>query len=290
MIKIAIASGKGGTGKTFLSTNLFVVMRQSGFHVAMVDCDAEVPNAFVFVGGKPVEVWKTKVLCPEIDVARCALCGICADHCTFNAITCIPGAGYIRVQPDLCHGCGACLFACPRHAVTKAWKVVGKVTAYGDGNCPQFFEARMKEGERSPVPVIRDAIRRGERSGADYLLLDAPPGCSCPFVNTVADAGFVLLVSEPTPFGLSDLKHTVEVLRRLHKPFGVVVNRADIGDGTMKEWLRSEEIALLAEIPYSGRIASIYAKGGLAVEEDPEMEKLFANLMKRIVWHEDSGH
>lgn len=289
MIKIAIASGKGGTGKTFLATNLFTIMKHSGFSVVMTDCDADVPNALIFVKGEKMGEWETKVLCPQINPSECTFCALCAENCGFNAISCVPAAKYIKVSSELCHGCGACLIECPYHAVEEAWKVIGTVTAYGNENHPQLFEARIREGERSPVPVIREAIRKSAESGAEYLILDAPPGCSCPFVNTVMDADMVILVTEPTPFGLSDLKHTVEVLRRLDKSFGVVINRADIGDGQMKKWLESERIELLAEIPYSERIATLYAKGKLAIELEPEIKELFTNLMKRIIKHEDSN-
>lgn len=287
-MKIAVASGKGGTGKTFLSTNLFAVMKQSGCRVVLTDCDADVPNASIFLKGETLQTWTTKTLCPKIDLSACTFCALCADNCSYNAINCVPSAKYIKVEPEFCHGCGACLVECPHHAVTEAWKTIGTVTAYGTDNCPQLFEARIREGERSSVPVLREAIRRSEETDAEYLILDAPPGCSCPFVNTIMDADMVILVTEPTPFGLSDLKHTVEVLRRLNKPFRVVINRADLGDGQMKEWLANGQIELLAEIPYSENIATLYAKGELTVEREPEIKQLFTNLMKRITKHEDS--
>ena len=283
MKKIAVASGKGGTGKTFLSTNLHALMEQSGRHTVLVDCDAEVPNASVFVKGEVLGVRETKMLCPVIDASKCTMCGKCAEYCAFNAICCIPAAKYIKITEDLCHGCGACLYECQYHAVEKAWKTIGKVKAYGVNGCIKLVEARIKEGEHSPVAIIRDAIQYGAESGAELLLLDAPPGCSCPFVNTVMDADYVLLVTEPTPFGLSDLKHTVDVLRKLDKPFGVVINRADLGDGTMKEYLASENIPLLAEIPYSERIAELYSGGKITALEDAEMREIFENLIQRIL-------
>lgn len=287
-MKIAIASGKGGTGKTFLSTNLFATMKHSGLDAVLVDCDAEVPNASVFIRGELIEAWPTRLLCPRIDASKCAFCTACSESCSFHAITCIPAAKYIKVLPDLCHGCGACLLECPHGAVQKDWKTVGKVSAYGENNRPALFEARLDEGQHSPVPVIREAIKRAETTGADYLILDAPPGCSCPFVSTVTDADLVLLITEPTPFGLSDLKHTVEVLRRIDKPFGVIINRAGLGDESMKQWLQAEGISLLAEIPYSEQIASHYAGGELAVQTDTEMQELFNHITQSIIAHENS--
>ena len=287
MLKIAIASGKGGTGKTFVSTNLYEVMKQSGFHVTLIDCDAEVPNSSVFVQGKLLSVHPTQVACPQIDADKCTLCGRCAESCHFNAITCIPAARYIKIVPDLCHGCNACLYLCPSGAVGPAQKTIGQVSAYGN-DTPCLIEARIQEGEHSPVPVIRDAIRLGETTSSDFLILDAPPGCSCPFVNTVMDADRVLLVTEPTPFGLSDLQHTVKVLRELGKQFQVIINRADLGDDSMRRYLEREQIELLAEIPYSADIASIYSQGKLAARENSEMHQLFTNLLKQITNHENS--
>ena len=280
MKQFAIASGKGGTGKTFLSTHLFAVMEELGFSVTLVDCDAEVPNASLFVREEQQKVWSTQVLCPEIDASKCVFCGRCAQACHFNAITCIPGAHYIKVMPDLCHGCSACLYECPQKAILPTRKEVGKVTAYG--TLPRLVEARLKEGEHSPVPVIRDAIAHATAGGADYLILDAPPGCSCPFVNTVMEADEVILVTEPTPFGLNDLKNTVQVLRRLNKPFGVVINRSDLGDEAMKKYLHAEQIPLLAEIPFSKELAFSYSKGELAFGADETLKPLFMNLVKQL--------
>ena len=283
MRKIAVASGKGGTGKTFLTTGLFALMEHSGRSAVLVDCDAEVPNASVFVHGEEIGVRETRVLCPVVNPSKCVFCGKCAAVCRFNAVSCIPAAKYIKISEDLCHGCGACLYECGSNAIEKAYKTVGKATAYGKNGRIRIVEARIKTGEHSPVPVIREAIGYAEESGAEVLLLDAPPGCSCPFVNTVTEADEVILVSEPTPFGLSDLKHTVEVLRKLGKPFCAVINRADLGDGKMKAWLAAENIPLVAEIPYSQHIAELYSGGKIAAVEDPALKEIFENLLKRIL-------
>ena len=290
MIKVAIASGKGGTGKTFLSTNLFAVMREAGLQVGVVDCDAEVPNSSLFLNGAKQGEWPVEVFCPSIDKDKCTFCGRCADVCQFHAITCIPVAKYVKVMTDLCHACTACAHFCPYGAIISGRKEVGRVTAYGNDGELHLIEAKIKEGEHSPVPIIDEAIRRAEGVGWNYILLDAPPGCACPFVSTVKDADIVLLVTEPTPFGLSDLKHTIKVLRRLRKPFYVVINRADMGDHKMQEYLQSEQIEVLAEIPYSEQIASLYSKGALAVANEPGMCELFTRLMHKILQYESSCH
>lgn len=283
-MKIAVASGKGGTGKTFFATNLFRVMQQEGLAPVLVDCDAEVPNSGVFLRGSRTASWETRLLCPEIDTTLCTLCGVCADHCHFHAVTCIPAARYVKVLPDLCHGCGACLHDCPSGAVRSAYKTIGEVTAFSTtGGQPDLFEARLREGEHSPVAVIRQAVAHAQETGAETLILDAPPGCSCPFVNTIMDADRVILVTEPTSFGLSDLRHTVQVLRRLHKTFAVVINRADLGGDRLKAWLSEEQIPLLAEIPFSRDIAGLYAEGTLAVDALPSLRQMFHGLVPQIL-------
>lgn len=287
MLKIAIASGKGGTGKTFVSTNLFSTLEQAGYTATLVDCDAEVPNASLFIQDNLQQETTTSIFCPQADTTLCTYCGTCAEVCHFHAITCIPSVRYLKIMPDLCHGCTACLHLCPAQAIRSGWKAIGKISFYGKERT-RLIEARLNEGEHSSVRILQDAISSGEQTASDFLILDAPPGCSCPFVHTAAGADLVLLVTEPTPFGLSDLKHTITVLREMNKPFGVIINRSDIGDGQLQEFLRTEQIPLWTEIPYSETIASLYAQGKLAVREDLTARNIFLNLLKHIVAYEIS--
>ena len=289
-MRIVVASGKGGTGKTFLSTNLFRTMELSGLKPVLVDCDAEVPNASIFIGGQALNSWETTMFCPEIDANRCTFCNRCQEFCTFHAITCVPAMKYIKLSADLCHGCEACVHACEQKAILPGQKMIGKVSAIGESHRTRVFEARIKEGEHSGVPVIRDAIRKAMEAKTDHLILDAPPGCSCPFVNTVLDADLVILITEPTPFGLSDLRQTIEVLRDLKQEFCVVINRSDLGDGLMDSYLKEEGIQVLARIPFSRSLANCYAQGKLVVEEDAELAELFNRLMQRVLNYEDSNH
>ena len=289
-MKIGIASGKGGTGKTFLSTNLFKTMEIAGLSSVLVDCDAEVPNDSIFIHGVPLQSWETQQFCPEIDTDKCTYCNACQEYCTFHAITCVPAMQYIHLSADICHGCEACVHACSSGAIRSGYKAVGTVTAYGENEHPKLFEARLHEGQRSSVPVIREAIKRAVQTNARYIILDAPPGCSCPFVNTVFDADLILLVTEPTPFGLNDLKQTIEVLRDLNKNFCVLINRSDLGDGQLKAYLNNERIPIIGEIPFSRSLAKNYAEGKLAVEEDKELKELFNQLMQRILNYENSHH
>ena len=284
-IKVAIASGKGGTGKTFISTNLFATLEQSGFVPVIVDCDAEVPNDHLFFKGTGQCIHTTKNLCPDLDSTACTFCRSCVEFCSYNAIVCIPSVHYIKLMDDLCHGCGACLHACKEGAIQEHFKVTGEVTAYSrhDDSHPFLYEAKLKEGEHSPVPVIKDAIKIAGTNPYDFMILDAPPGCSCPFVTTVSEADYVLLVTEPTPFGLSDLKHTVTVLRTVGKPFSVVINRSDLGNGEMKNWLTKEGIDVLLEFQYSEEIASIYASGDLVVNKSDNLIEQFKLLKDKLL-------
>ena len=285
---ICVASGKGGTGKTFVSTNLFTMMKRREFSVILTDCDAEVPNSGIFINKTKISEEKVKVFCPEISFDKCTYCGECADKCSFNAITCVPDMDFINVLPDICHGCRLCEYVCKEGAITPMWKNIGKVTAFGDDNV-EMVEARVNVKQLSPVPVIRKAIATAKNAMSDYVILDAPPGCSCPFVNTALPSDFVLLVTEPTPFGLSDLKHTIEVIESFDKHCGVIINRSDLGDGQMKEYLSSKNIEIMAEIPYSNKVAECYASGKIAAEEYPEFEDLFISLIEKIKHYEDSN-
>lgn len=299
MIRIAIASGKGGTGKTMLATNLFAEMKASGLRVAIADCDAEVPNTSLFLSSKQEPLHPsepTSVLCPTIVPEKCTYCGKCAEICAFHAITCISNLKYIRLLRDICHACGACLKFCPTDAIQPTRKVTGNITSYihPHDDAPSIFEGRVLEGEHSPVSVIRQviqkAIQEGEENGLDYLLMDAPPGCSCPFVNTVIHADKVILITEPTPFGFSDLKQSINVLQRLEKPFSVVINRADLGNHEVQRWLLKNGISILAEIPFRKDYASYYAQGSLISEVDPSFRQTMRQIIHQITDHENSSH
>ena len=289
-MRIVIASGKGGTGKTFFSTNLFRTMELSDLSPVLVDCDAEVPNASIFIEGSPLQSWETLMFCPEIVTDKCTYCNKCQEYCTFHAITCVPAMKYIHLSADLCHGCEACVHACREGAILQGQKSVGTVTAFGNKVHIRLIEARIHEGQRSGVPVIRDAIEKAAQTPANHLILDAPPGCSCPFVNTVLNADLVILVTEPTPFGLSDLKQTIAVLRDLRQDFCVIINRSDLGNEQMETYLEEEHIQLLGKIPFSRNLANFYAQGKLAIEEDAQLADLFNQFTQRILRHENSHH
>ncbi|MDX9881634.1 MAG: ATP-binding protein [Prolixibacteraceae bacterium] len=279
-MKIAIASGKGGTGKTFVSTNLFYAAQKTGEPVTLIDCDAEEPNVTEFISGDVYASQKVFQHIPVIDTEKCTFCGKCHEWCNYKAIVIIPEKKYIRVLEELCHDCGACLAACQFGAITEKEKRVGVVRSMYSGPHAEIIEARSEVGVYSPVPVIKEAI--AEANGHFLSLLDSPPGISCPFIATVVPADFVVLVTEPTPFGLNDLKLSVETLQEIGKPFGVVINRAGLGNTEVHDWLNENQIPILMEIPFDREIARIYSVGRVLSEENPEYEKRFAELLKNI--------
>jgi MinD superfamily P-loop ATPase len=279
-MKIAIASGKGGTGKTFVSTNLFWVAQQTGLPVTLVDCDAEEPNVSEFVSGDESYSQTVFQQIPVIDTGRCTFCGKCFEYCNYNAIIFLPGSRFIKVVEDLCHDCGACSVACEFGAITEKEKPLGTVTSMCFGSHAEIIEACTEIGVYSPVSVIKKAIAAA--NDKFLTLLDSPPGISCPFIATVVPADFVVLVTEPTPFGLNDLKLSAETLQELNKPFGVVINRAGLGNREVYDWLEENNIPLLLEIPFDREIARIYSEGQLLVEENSSYKRLFEGLLKTI--------
>ena len=272
MFKIAVASGKGGTGKTFLSTHIFHALREAGMQAGLADCDAEAPNAAAFFElQKEAETPVIREV-PVIDDQACTFCGLCHEYCNYGAIFYRPEHRMIRVLDDLCHSCGACLVACKHGAITVKEVEAGRVTKFSNTDGAWVTEAKMRIGAMTPVPVIRAGIKTASdpetydsyiAGDGGILILDSPPGTSCPFVHTTASADFVILVTEPTPFGLSDLRQSVETLRTIGKPFGVVINRAGIGNDAVAEYLKTEEIPLMMEIPFDREVAGNYSRGVL---------------------------
>jgi len=281
MIKIAVASGKGGTGKTFVATNLFRTLTVNNTDALLVDCDAEAPNAAAFFNAVRTESADVTHLVPVIDTELCTFCGKCHEYCSYNAIFILPPAKVIKVIEDLCHGCGACTEACSFGAVTEKPVRLGTVSVYNNNPMAPVIEARMDVGVMSPVPVIKAAIKKA-RNGKEVAILDSPPGTSCPFIQTVATADFVVLVTEPTPFGLSDLRQSVDTLRSMGIASGVIINRAGLGNGRMHDYLKENSIPLLMEIPFDETIARVYSEGKLLADTDHSYRKRFTDLYTRI--------
>lgn len=271
---ISIASGKGGTGKTTVATNLAVSL---GKDVQLLDCDVEEPNSHLFI--RPViegtDTINTPV--PEVDMEKCTLCGKCGEICQFKAIVVI-GETVLSFH-ELCHSCGGCEKVCPEKAITEVGRELG-VVEYGHRNGLEFVHGRLRVGEAMSPPLIRKVREYTRPEG--LTIIDAPPGTSCPVIASMKDADFVLLVTEPTPFGLHDLKLAVGAVKILGIPYGLVINRADMGDDHVKEYADSEGIPVLMEIPFDRKIAELYSKGDMIVEAMPEWKEKFLMLYRQI--------
>jgi len=289
MIKIAIASGKGGTGKTFVATNIFHSLVKNQIDAVLVDCDAEAPNAVAFFKTKLTRVIEVTQLVPVIDTRACTFCGKCYEYCNYNAIFILPPMKIINLIEDLCHGCGACTIACRNGAITEKHVSLGVVNFYSNNGKPSLVEAQMNIGVMSPVPVIKAAIKQiNDLTGT--VILDSPPGTSCPFIQTVAPADYVILVTEPTPFGLSDLQQSIATLRKINKPCGVIINRAGIGNNDVYDWLQENNIPLLMEIPFKKEIAGIYSVGELVSATDLIFAKRLSSVVEKIIQNGNSSH
>ena len=281
--KIAVASGKGGTGKTTVAANLFrLLSKQDGTRVNLVDCDVEEPNDLIFFPeAKKREEIPVAQEIPVIDSSRCTFCRKCADYCEFNAILVIPPARFAEVNPSLCHSCGACSVACDVDAIWVKDEEIGTISGYDTGNRDGILEGRLKIGSSMQTMVIR-SLKQSIPRDSELVILDAPPGTSCPVVETISDADYIILVTEPTPFGLHDLRLMVDLVKDLHRPFGVVINKANLGNRDIYHYLESEKITLLEEIPFSKSYAAGYAGGKLFSEVPDDIEKAYRGLAKTI--------
>ncbi len=268
-MKIAIASGKGGTGKTTLSTNLASYLAESD-NVVLVDLDVEEPNSGLFLERKLVHSEEKFKMIPEWIKDKCTLCGECQKNCNYHAV--IQLGTMILVFPELCHSCYACSELCPVDALPMKEKKIGDLSYFKAGNL-DFIESKLMIGEEQAVPLIKQTIKYTDSNFDGIKIFDSPPGTSCPVIEAVKDADFVILVTEPTPFGLNDLKLAVETVRELEKKFGVVINRYGIGNNDVTEYCNNENIPILAKIPNSRKIAELYSKGELLYNSIPEVKE-----------------
>ena len=287
---ISIASGKGGTGKTTIATSLALSLGKS---IQFLDCDVEEPNAHIFLKPKIEKQEKAFIPIPEIDDLKCVYCGKCAKICVYNAIAVVPGQdgkkGTTLVFAQLCHGCGACSALCPEKAIKEVNREIGVVEL---GNCGkiEFVHGKLNIGEAMSPPLIRQVKEHisaeggfaSVRNPTRTVIMDAPPGTSCPVVASIKGSDFCVLVTEPTPFGLNDLILAVEVLRKIKIPFGVVINRADLGNNKTEEYCKQENIPVLMRIPFKKEIAIAYSKGEPIVKVFPEYKKDFKELFNKI--------
>jgi len=276
-MKIAIASGKGGTGKTTIATNLASSISQTGQKTQYLDCDAEEPNGHIFL--KPdIEVREdVTVGVPEIDQQKCTGCGKCGQLCQYSAITCVKGK--VLVFEELCHSCGGCMAICPEGAIVEKQRKIG-IAEFGMSNGVYFGHGKLNIGAIQTPAIIRYVKQKAIDNG--LTILDVPPGTSCPVIEAIKASDFVLLVTEPTPFGLNDLKLAVGMVRELKLPFAVAINRSDIGDDAVVRYCQKEGIEVQLEIPNDRKIAEAYSRGIMIVDAMPEYKEKFLKLFEKI--------
>lgn len=279
-MKVAIASGKGGTGKTTLSTNLAGLISESE-DVVLSDLDVEEPNSGLFIHGTRVKEEVKYKMIPEWKEDTCTFCGVCQESCNFHAV--IQLGSQILVFPELCHSCYACSELCPTSSLPMKAKRMGTMKEYHSANLT-FVESTLDVGEEQAVPLIsqtNDYICKSFHQDT-IKIFDAPPGTSCPVIEATKDVDFVILVTEPTPFGLHDLKLAVETMIQLRKEFGVVINRHGVGNDDVTDYCHTMNIPILAKIPDKRQIAELYSNGELIYKKIPEVKQELEKIITFI--------
>ncbi len=277
---IAIASGKGGTGKTTVATSLAMSLSDTGRSVFYLDCDVEAPNAHLFLQPAFEQRKEVALLIPQVDDDRCNGCGRCAEVCQYHAIVVL--GGKTLVFPEMCHGCGSCTLVCPEKAISEIPETLGILEGGSVDGGIQFSRGVLNVGEPMAVPVIHQLKKWRNFQSTDTVILDAPPGASCPVVESLRGADFVLLVTEPTPFGLHDLRLAVKLTQEIGVPAGVIVNRDGIGDTGVDAYCIEAELPVLMRIPFAREIGEGIAQGKLLIEIRPEYREQFRQLHTRI--------
>ncbi len=275
---LTVASGKGGTGKTTVATSLALAI--ADISPVLLDCDVEAPNAHIFLQPQFNQRTEIGLPIPEVDEVRCTGCGRCAEVCQYHAIVVM--GGKVLVFPELCHGCGSCTLQCPEEAIKEVPNLLGVLEAGPAKDGIYFAQGVLNVGEPMAVPVIRELKQWQPFPEGHTIIRDAPPGNSCPVVETIQGSDFVLLVTEPTPFGLHDLRLAIQLTRELDIPAGVVVNRDGVGDEGVEEYCRKEGIPILMRIPLDQRIGKAVARGEALVEAFPEYLPQFRELYAQI--------
>ena len=281
MLKIAVASGKGGTGKTTLSTNLAHFLANS-FPVTLVDLDVEEPDSGLFFSGKPVYQKEIYKMIPDWIAEKCVLCGDCQKRCNFNAI--IQLHTIIAVFPELCHSCFACSELCPGSALPMKPQKMGKLKHLKNRNL-DFIEGRLDIGQEQAVPLIsqtKEYVSTIQPAG-EVVIYDSPPGTSCPVIEATKEMDLVILVTEPTPFGLHDLKLAVETMREMNRNFAVVINREGTGNDSVARYCEKENIPVIAKIQNNRTVAELYSRGELIYTKVPEFKQQLEKIRKYIL-------
>jgi MinD superfamily P-loop ATPase len=279
-LKIAIASGKGGTGKTMLAVNLASLLSRSS-ETLLVDLDVEEPNDALFIPGREGRIFEKYSLIPQWEEKSCIICDICSTSCKFHAVVRL--GNIIEVFDQLCHSCHACSELCPQGALPMTRHKIGEIREINDGKLI-LVEGRLNTGEEKGVPLINQThdLVCLEHGATPVQIFDSPPGTSCPVVAAVKRCDYVILVTEPTPFGYNDLKLAVATIRIMGLPMGVVINRDGIGNDEVQEYCNRENIDILARIPYDPAIARLYSEGSILLDEIDYLEPLLYDLIAAI--------
>ena len=272
---ISVASGKGGTGKTLVATSLALSLEKSD--VQLLDCDVEEPNAYLLLRPTITQSQPVSIPIPKVDETKCTYCGKCSEVCVYHAIAVLKKR--VLIFPEICHGCGACSYLCPEEAISEEGREIG-VVEKGHSDGIEFVQGKLTIGEAMAPPVIRKVKEyvKPDRT----VLIDVSPGTSCPVVEAIKGSDFCLLVTEPTPFGFSDLVLAVEVVRKLEIPCGVIVNRAGVGDSKVEDYCLKESIPILLKIPLDTQIAKLYSRGIPLVQGMPQWREAFLRISNDI--------
>ena len=276
-MKIAIASGKGGTGKTTIATNLACSIARMGRTVQYLDCDVEEPNGHIFLKPNIEETQNVTTGVPEVDTELCNGCGKCGQLCQYSAIICLKDT--VMTFEQLCHSCGGCMAVCPQAAIKEKQRKIG-IAEFGRANGIYYGAGKLDIGAIQSPALIKHVKRKAIDDGT--VVIDVPPGTSCPVIEAVKGADFVLLVTEPTPFGLNDLQLAVEMVRELKQRFAVAINRCDIGDDRVVRYCQQQDIEILLEIPDDRMVAEVYSRGIKIIDALPGYEEKFLQLYQKI--------
>lgn len=278
VMKIAIASGKGGTGKTTIATNLVWILAQQDRRVQYLDCDVEEPNGHIFLKPDIHKTNKVVVPVPEVDLGKCTGCGECGKLCQYSAIVHLKDNNVLTFE-QLCHSCGGCFLVCPAEAIKEKCKVIGFLDK-GSSDGIDFIQGRLDIGDVRTPALIKKV--KQNINDSSISIIDAPPGTSCPVIEAVRDVDLVLLITEPTPFGLNDLKLAVEMVRQLRLCFSIVINRCGPGDDRVYQYCKQERINIVMELPDDRRVAEACSSGQMIVKSLPDYRVHFEQLAKTI--------
>ena len=274
---IAVASGKGGTGKTSVSVSLAKALAESNKRISLLDCDVEEPNAHLLLECREISRSEFNIKIPSLDLSHCSGCGKCAEICEFNCIAIVKKRAVIF--PDLCHSCGGCSLVCPEKCIKETDSKTGEILEYNAGKI-HLVQGILDIGKAMAPPLIREVKKMARE---EIVLIDCPPGTSCPMVSAVGGADYVILVTEPTPFGLHDMTLTVETLRKMKMNFYVIINRADSGDDRVEKYCTSENIEVIMRIKESIDAARAYSKGIPLYDALPEFKQYFILNSNKII-------